>query len=230
MNHTGDALVNEMIPKTGPCCSYCVEVRLHGAPRGIARVLQASSCTLVLVSAPAARDTHPTDSTAKQMGKCCPRSSGMGVHRTTNSSCVFLLSLMFRGPLRRMSFILCRAMKTDRHFKSTDQKQIAASTWMPKISPCRRRFCSHSELHLFVDFCAEGCAVVRCRIDQPGQEHPLLAGLNRWVNWRGEKMQQWINYFRLWCQLSFHVELHAQKDGSTLMKLFGFSNTRSIVF
>lgn len=58
---------------------------------------------------------------------------------------------------------------------------------MPKISPCRRRFCSYSELHLFVDFCLEGCAVVRRRMDQPGQEHPLLAGLNRWVNWRGEK-------------------------------------------
>lgn len=48
-----------------------------------------------------------TDSTAKQMGKKSPTSSPKGVHRMTNSPCVFLCLVMFSGPLMMISCILC---------------------------------------------------------------------------------------------------------------------------
>lgn len=72
---------------------------------------------------------------------------------------------------------------TSRHILNwLTRKQTAAFTWMPKNSLCRTRFPFHSELHLFVDFCPKGCAIARCRVDQPGQVHPCLARRSWWVD------------------------------------------------
>lgn len=191
----------------------------------------ATKSVIVYVSAPAATDTHPTDSTAKQMEKCCPRSSWMGVQRMTNSLCVFLLWVRFRGPLTRMSYILQT---------STFQIGTFQIDWLQ--TNCCLYFVAKDltvpNLLLLSLWTPTLCQLLPWRLrrhevsGRPAGEGTPLPGMTEQVGrLKGKIMLQSECEILLTIVLIVILNCGTQPEGSKLMKLvFGFSYTHSSSF
>lgn len=141
------------------------------------------------------------------MGKCSPTSSSVGIHRMRNSLCVFLLEVMFRGPLRRMSSTLCGPKQVGRHsYRQTcqidkpdtkccfylDAKDLTVpnllllSLWTPSLCWLLHGRIRHCEV--------SGRPV--------GAGTPLLGMTKSVGRLQGTKMWQRVNFWRWCCEIA----------------------------